>query len=485
MSSVDLATVLPELVLVLGGILLVLADSFLPRLRERFWILAALLTGSAAVLRWAMPLPGKVWASALVVDGTARFVDSYILAATLLVIVLAPPYLKRTGATYGELYGLLLWAATGAMIMAKAGHLIPAFIGLELLSVCLYVLNAFHTDSLVSLESGFKYLMTGAFASAVLLFGIALLYGASGTLSLSSVAMHERTGALAGSILTYVGLGLVVAGLGFKLALFPFHAWAPDVYQGAPTPVTAFLSVVPKGAALVLLARVAAAVGPFHLTGGWVTLLAIVAVGSQTLGNLVAISQRDLKRMLAYSGIAHMGYALLGVIALGEDGLTGLLVYLAAYTFMNIAAFAVVSAFSEGEEEPHLIDDLAGQGWQRPTLALVLAVAMFSLAGIPPTVGFVAKFLVFRAVVVQHMTWLAVVGVLNSLISAFYYLRIVYLLYMRPLPRRAPAFTEPWAVRAVGAVCIALVVGLGALPGWLVMTAQLAGKVLLSAATAP
>lgn len=485
MTGIDLTAIVPELILVLGGALLVCADAFVPARRSTFAALAAGLVAAAGVLRWTGQLPGRTWAGALLVDATGRFVDTYVLAATLLVIVLAAPYLKRTKAIHGEFFGLLLWAAAGAMVLAKAGHLVPAFVGLELLSVSLYVLNAYHSNSLVSLEAGFKYLMMGAFASAVLLFGIALVYGASGTLALVSPAMHERTGALAGSLLTYLGLGLIVAGLAFKLALFPFHAWAPDVYQGAPTPVTAFLSVVPKGAVLVLLARIAAATGPAALTSRWILLLAILAVASQTLGNLVAIAQRDLKRMLAYSGIAHMGYAILGIIAFGEDGLTGVLVYLAAYTFMNIAAFAVVSAFSEGEEEPHLIDDLAGQGWRRPVLSMTLAVAMFSLAGIPPTVGFVAKFLVFRAVIAQHLTWLAVVAVLNSLVSAFYYLRVVYLLYMRPLPRREPEYSEPWAVRVVGVVCVALMVGLGTLPGWLVAAAQLAGKVLLTAAAAP
>jgi NADH-quinone oxidoreductase subunit N len=481
-NAVELTSILPELILVLGGGLLVLADAFLPARRSGFAVLSGGLIAAAAVLRLTSALPGKVWSGALIVDATGRFADVYILGAALLVTIIAAPYLERTKASFGEFHGLLLWAACGAMVLAKAGHLVTAFVGLELLSVALYVLNAFHHDSGPSLEAGFKYLMMGGFASAVLLFGIALVYGASGTMALDAVALHEHTGAMAGSLLAYAGMGLIVAGLGFKLALFPFHAWAPDVYQGSPTPVTAFLSVVPKGAVLILLARVVASVAPASLTPHWTTLLAVIAVASQTLGNLVAISQRDIKRMLAYSGIAHMGYALLGIIAMSSEGFDGVLVYLAGYTLMNIAAFAVVSAFSEGEEEPHLIDDLAGQGWQRPMLSLTLAVAMFSLAGIPPTIGFVAKFLVFKAVVAHGLVWLAVIGVLNSFVSVFYYLRVVYMLYMRPLPRRAPAFTEPWPVKAVAAVCVALIVGLGTLPGWLVNTAQVAAKALFAAA---
>ncbi len=480
MNLTDLATVLPELLLVLVGGLLVLADAFTPALRPRFGVLAALGAAAALALRWIEPLAGPVWSSALVVDSLGRFVDSYLLVALLLVVFMADPYLARTKARYGEFYGLMLWATVGAMVMAKADHLLLVFVGLELLSMSLYVLNAFHKDSGVSLEAGWKYLVAGGFSASLLLFGIALLYGASGTLSLAGLlAFATEQGAVA-SPLVLAGLALVFAGLAFKLALVPFHAWAPDVYQGSPTPVTAFLSVAPKGAALVVLARVALALAPATVTGGrWVALLATVAVASMTLGNLVAIAQRDIKRMLAYSGIAHMGYAMVGIVALGAEGISGMLVYMAAYTLMNIAAFAVVSAFSENEEEPHLITDLAGAGWKRPFLSFVLTVAMFSLAGIPPSVGFVGKFMVFRAAVNDHMVWLAVVGVLNSLVSVFYYLRVVFYLYMKPLPKRVPHFTEPWPVRLVAGAAAVGVVGLGLLPAWVVDAAQTAARTLL------
>ncbi|OFV83000.1 MAG: hypothetical protein A2Y78_09780 [Acidobacteria bacterium RBG_13_68_16] len=478
-SPNDLATILPELVLVLAGGALVLADAFAPALRPRFGLLAGLSAVVALLLRWVEPLPGPVWAGALMVDPLARFVDTYILAALLLVAVMADPYLARTGTRYGEFYGLLLWSATGAMVLAKADNLLVVFVALELLSISLYVLNAFHRESGISLEAGWKYLVLGAFASAFLLFGIALLYGATGTFSLRATADVIGAVPLPARPLLLAALALILTGFGFKLALVPFHAWAPDVYQGAPTPVTAFLSVVPKGAALIVLARVVATVSPQILTPRWLPLLATVAVASQTLGNLVAIAQRDVKRMLAYSGIAHMGYALVGLVAFGFDGLTGVLVYLAAYTFMNIAAFAVVSAFSESEDEPHLITDLAGQGWQRPFLSFSLALSMFSLAGIPPTIGFVAKFLVFRAAVNEDLVWLAVVGVLNSLISVFFYVRVVYFLYMKPLQRRAPSYSEPWLVKLVAGVCALAMVVLGVFPAWLVSAAEFAARILV------
>jgi NADH-quinone oxidoreductase subunit N len=395
-------------------------------------------------------------------------VDSYILVAAALALLMADPYLTRTQARYGEFYGLLLWAAVGAMTMAKANHLLVVFVGLELLSIALYVLNAFHRDSLLSLEAGWKYLVVGAFSSAVFLFGAALLYGATGTLSLPQLAEAKFTQLPLG----LVGIGFLASALAFKLALFPFHVWAPDVYQGSPTPVTAFLSVVPKGAALLVLARLVAFANPQSLSPRWEASLATLAVGSMVLGNLAAIAQKDLKRMLAYSGIAHMGYALVALVAFGADGVAAVLVYLAAYTFMNMAAFAAVSAFSESEEAPHLIMDLAGQGWERPVVSFALSVAMFSLAGIPPTVGFLGKFLAFRAAVNAHLVWLAVVGVLASLVSVFYYVRVVYYLYMKPLPKRKPAFSEPWAVRLLAVVCVLGMLVLGTLPKALVEAAQ-------------
>ncbi len=474
MSWLWLYSVVPELTLVLLGGLLVLLDAFAPRLRPSMaWISLAAVLG-ALLGRWLAPLAGEIWARALVVDSLGRFVDTYVLVAAALALLMADPYLKRTQACYGEFFGLLLWAAVGAMTMAKASHLLVVFVGLELLSIALYALNAFHRDSLLSLEAGWKYLVVGAFSSAVFLFGAALLYGATGTLSIPELL----EGPLSQPSLAVTGLALLASALAFKLALFPFHAWAPDVYQGAPTPVTAFLSVVPKGAALVVLARVVAFAAPQSLSPRWSAALAALAVGSMVLGNLAAIAQRDIKRMLAYSGIAHMGYALVGVVAFGPEGLSAVLVYLAAYTFMNMAAFAAVSAFSENEEEPHLITELAGQGWERPLIAFALTVAMFALAGIPPTVGFLGKFLAFRAAVHQNLVWLAVVGVLASLVSVFYYVRVVYYLYMKPLPKHRPAFSQPWPVRLVGIVSLLGMVLLGIFPRALVGLAQAAASFL-------
>jgi NADH-quinone oxidoreductase subunit N len=269
-----------------------------------------------------------------------------------------------------------------------------------------------------------------------------------------------------------IGLAMVVGGLGFKLALFPFHGWAPDVYQGGPTPVIAFLSVVPKGAALVALLRVVDGLDLLHLSPSWPTAAGIIAVASMTLGNIVAIVQRDIKRMLAYSGIAHMGYAMVAIIVAGIDGGAAVLVYLAAYTLMNVGAFAVVALLSEREDEPHLISELAGQGWTRPVAAFALTLCLVSLAGVPPLIGFTGKFVVFRAAVNNGFVWLAVLGVINSLISAFYYLRVVYVMYMQPLPKRAPVFPSERSLAAVAVVAALGVVLLGVFPMPILEAAQ-------------
>jgi len=259
----------------------------------------------------------------------------------------------------------------------------------------------------------------------------------------------------------------------------PCHAWAPDVYQGGPTPVTAFLAVVPKGAALIVLLRLADGMDLLHISPQWVAAAAGIAVASQTLGNIVAIVQSDVKRMLAYSGIAHMGYAMVAVIVAGADGGAAVLVYLVAYTLMNMGAFASIAMLSEREDRPHFINDLRGQGYKRPIVALALTTCLFSLAGVPPFIGFTAKFVVFRAAVNEGFVWLAVIGVVNSLVSAFYYLRVVYAMYMQPLPRREPKFQFSFQIATAAAVAALGVLILGIYPTPILEAAQTAILVLV------
>lgn len=472
-TSADLVAVLPQIVLAGAAGVLLVVEAFSPFLRRYVSQLTMLVVAVAGWLRLEMPLPGRVWGGMLEIDHVASFVDLYILAAVFLTAWMAGPFLRRLDLDHGEFYSLLLFAAVGASVMAASVDALPLFLGLELLSIPLYVLNAFLRQVPISLEAGLKYFVVGAFASAFVVYGIALLYGATAT---TDLIVMGRTVAEAGTVTPLAGIGfaMVVGGLAFKLALFPFHGWAPDVYQGGPTPVTAFLSVVPKGAALVALVRIVDAMDLLQVSSGWLVGGAILAIASQTLGNIVAIVQRDIKRMLAYSGIAHMGYAMIAVLVAGQDGGAAVLVYLAAYTLMNIGAFAVVAVLSERETEPHLITDLAGQGWRRPILGLALAVCLFSLAGVPPFFGFTAKFVVFRAAVNAGLVWLAVVGVVNSLISAFYYLRVVYILYMQPEPRRLPAYPRAVSITAVAAVAAAAVVLIGLYPAPILAAAQTA-----------
>jgi len=472
----DILAVLAELILVAGAGLLLLIEGFVPKLRRLAAPLTMIAAAAAAWARIVLPAPGPCWGGLLRVDTLAVFAGVYIVAALFLVTWMAGSYLRREGAESGEFYALLIAAAVGAMVMAESVDLLPLFLGLELLSIALYVLNAYFRNVDVSLEAGLKYFVVGAFTAAFTAYGIALLYGMTGTTNIPEMGRLVASQPGSEPALMTVGLAMVVGGMAFKLALFPFHGWAPDVYQGSPTPVTAFLSVVPKGAALIVLLRIVSALDLVHLSGQWLWALGVVAVGSQTLGNIVAIVQRDVKRMLAYSGIAHMGYALVGVIVAGTDGSSAVLVYIAAYTIMNIGAFAAVAVMSTNESEPHLISDLAGQGWTRPLVSLALAVCMFSLAGVPPFVGFAAKFLVFRSAVNEGLIWLAVLGVVNSLISAFYYLRVVYVLYMRPLPRRAPAFAPAPAIAAVSGVSALLVVLIGLFPAPLLAVARVAAQ---------
>ncbi len=462
-SQSDLVAIAPEIILTAAAGLLLILEAFLPRVRRLMseLTIAAVIAAVWARLYW--PLPGEVWAGMLRIDQTAAFVDLYILAALLLSVWMAGPFLRRSNDEYGEFYALLLLATVGAMVMASAQNLLPIFLGLELLSIPLYVLNAFLRRHEVSVEAGLKYFVVGAFASAFVVYGMALLYGAAGATDLATIGSLVVSAASL-SPLVAVGLAMVTGGLAFKLALVPCHAWAPDVYQGSPTPVTAFLAVVPKGAALVVLLRLVEGMDLLHLSHGWVVAASAVAVASQTLGNIVAIVQRDIKRMLAYSGIAHMGYALVAVIVAGVDGGAAVLVYLAAYTLMNMGAFASIAMLSEREDRAHLISDLCGQGYKRPIAALALTTCLFSLAGVPPFVGFTAKFVVFRAAVNEGFVWLAVVGVVNSLVSAFYYLRVVYALYMKPLPRREPVFRFSLPMATVAAVTALGVLLLGAYP---------------------
>jgi len=470
-THTEIIALAPELILTITAAMVLIIEAFLPGLRRHLSGLTMLAIAGAIWARLSLELPGAVWAGMLRIDRLTAFVDTYILIAAFFAVWMAGPFMRRTATECGEFSALLLFATVGSMGMACSVNLLTIFLGLELLSIPLYVLNAFFRRYEVSVEAGLKYFVVGAFASGFVAYGMALLYGASASTNLVEIGRRVvEIGSL--NPLTAVGFAMVFGGLAFKLALVPCHAWAPDVYQGSPTPVTAFLSVVPKGAALIVLLRMVQGMDLLQVSPRWVIAASIIAVASQTLGNVVAIVQRDIKRMLAYSGIAHMGYALVAVIVAGTDGGAAVLFYLAAYTVMNMGAFACVAQLSEREDRPHLISDLSGQGYNRPVAALALTISLFALSGIPPFIGFTAKFVVFRAAINEGFVWLAVIGVINSLISVFYYVRVIYVLYMRPLPNRQPDYSFYLPICASASVAALGTLLLGIYPTAILAAAQ-------------
>jgi len=382
-------------------------------------------------------------------DSLSTFFNVLFLASTGVVILLSHPFLKKEDVEHSEYYALLLFATAGMMILASGLDLITLFLGVEVMSISLYILAGYRRDSDASNEAAMKYFLLGAFSSAVLLYGIALTYGATGTTSLPRIA--DILGNTSNPIpegLLYAGLALILVGLAFKVAAAPFHMWTPDVYEGAPTPVTAFMSAGPKAAAFAAVIRTFfIAFGPVHAE--WDAALSVIAILTMTIGNVAAIAQTNVKRMLAYSSIAHTGYVLIGVVAGGLIGGTGAVFYLLAYVAMNLGAFAVIILLEHAGEKGDELKDYAGLGFRYPALGALLSLFMISLSGIPPTVGFVGKLYLFGAAVQSGHILLAVFGVLNSAISVFYYLRLMVLMYMREPQEALPRLRVPLALAFV------------------------------------
>jgi len=428
--SFDLGVMAPELIVLATALLVMAADLALPRSQKSrlAWpgFVGLLAAAVVSFVLWDGSDP--VLHGMIAADGYALWLNLVILTAAALTVLLSVGYVGRLGPVRGEFYTLLLLATAGMMLLAGAVNLMTIFLALEILSVALYVLTGLRRTERRSAEAALKYLLLGAFAGGFLLYGMALVYGQAGTTALSGLRAHVQ-GLDALPPLLAVGLGLMVVGLGFKTALVPFHMWAPDVYQGAPTPVTALMSVGVKAAAFAALGRVLVGVfGPFRPQWAWG--LALLAALTMTVGNLIALRQSGLKRMLAYSSIAHAGYVAVGLAAGTEAGLAAVLFYLLAYAVMNVGAFAVVAAVEPPDANEVEINKVAALAAHRRGLAVALSLFLFSLAGLPPLVGFAAKLGVFGAAVGADLTWLAVVGVINSVVSAYYYLRVVAVLWL-------------------------------------------------------
>ncbi|HFD14781.1 MAG TPA: NADH-quinone oxidoreductase subunit NuoN [Rhodospirillales bacterium] len=480
-AMTDLTPALPEVFLFAAGLVLLFLGVF--RERDGLTVVNPLVVLSllvAAVLTIGIDKgPVVAFDGHFVFDGFAAFLKVLIYVTAALGVLMAPPYLADARMNRFEFPVLALFATLGMGMMVSANSLLALYMGLELQSLSLYVMAAFQRDSMRASEAGLKYFVLGALASGMLLYGASLVYGFTGTLSFDALArsflVGEGAAALpAGAV---VGLVFVVAALAFKLSAVPFHMWTPDVYEGAPTPVTAFLAAAPKVAAVGLLLRLL--FQPFgDWAAQWQQVVVLVSVASMVLGAFAAIGQTNIKRLMAYSAIGHVGYALVGVAAGGVAGVNAVLVYMAIYVVMTLGTFACILLMRRHGRYVEGIADLAGLSRHQPGMALMLGILMFSLAGIPPAAGFFGKLYVFLAAVEAGLVWLALVGVLTSVVGAYYYLRIVKIMYFDEPAEAFDTMARP-ELQGVAAVAAVLVAGFLLLPGPLLSSADAAARALL------
>ena len=469
--------ILPEMILCVGGMILILVDAFAPRSKG---ISAPLALMILIITAWAEPwVPGgDYFGRTYQINEITRLFDMTFLLAGMLATLFAREYLNREGIEGGEFFALLLWGTVGMMMMAKGLDLLIVILGLEILSVCIFVLVGYHRQLPVSNEASLKYFLMGAFATGFILYGTALFYGATQSTHFSAMAKVFAM-ADARNPLLAIAFVLLMAGFGFKLALAPFHPWAPDVYQGAPTPVAGWLSVAPKAATIIVLARIFYAMNPLLQQTNWMKMIAALSVLSMIVGNAVAIVQRDLKRMLAYSGIAHVGYMMLALLTVRDDSVAAVSVYVVVYSLMNLGAFGVVSMLAKNQNDPQTLDDVAGLGFRRPFYGLALTICLFSLSGLPPTAGFIAKFYVFKTAIESGHLAVALVGIITSIVSVYYYLRVVYYLYMKePAEGHAVPVSGVFATGALAISMIGILV-IGVFPRPLFNLAGTAARELL------
>jgi NADH-quinone oxidoreductase subunit N len=429
-----LGPALPEIILAVGALALILVGAIRGERSTPVVSASALVILGVALLAVLMQPAERVEAlsGSFVSDAFSRFMKSLTLIASMAGIVLSTDYFRRESIDRFEFPILIVLSTIGMLMVISANDLIALYLGLELFSLSSYVIAAFHRDDVRSTEAGLKYFVLGALSSGMLLYGASLIYGFTGTVSFPAIAASLSGEAGAGLIF---GLVFVAAGLAFKISAVPFHMWTPDVYEGSPTPVTAFFSAAPKMAAMAMTVRFF--VGAFPgILGQWQQIIVFISIASMALGSFAAIGQRNIKRLMAYSSIGNVGYALIGLAAGTAQGIQGVVIYMAIYLAMTLGAFACILAMRRGNTMLETIDDLSGIARTHPVLAFCFATMMFSLAGIPPLAGFFAKFYVFAAAIESGLVLLAVIGVVTSVIGAYYYLRIVKLIYFDD-PREA------------------------------------------------
>ena len=470
--SVAFSAIAPVLIMLGGAVVLLVVGSLLPRRPKVSWHAGMAMVTAAAAIAASVPLwfrarddgPMLVAADAVRVDGLAVFLGIVIAGGVVLAALLAAGYLRRERLEGPEAYVLLLLSAAGGMVMASANDLLVLFLGLEILSIAVYVLAGIHVRRARSGEAALKYFVLGAFSSAFLLYGIALVYGATGTTNLSEIRSFLATNILANDLLLLAGMALLLVGLGFKVAAAPFHSWAPDVYEGSPSPVVAYMASGVKVAGFAGIIRVFV-YGFESYRVEWQPLVYVVAVATLLVGAVVAVSQTNVKRMLAYSSISHAGFILLGIQAATDKGVQAALFYLATYSLTVIGSFGVVTVVGRRGDNAHQLDDYRGLARRAPLLAFAFLVFLLAQAGVPFTSGFLAKFYVLGAAVDARSYWLALVAMLSSVISAYVYLRIVLAMYSDAPDEAAPPIRVPLGAKVAITVSVLATIGLGLVPG--------------------
>ncbi len=477
-QGVEYVRILPEIVLLIFGIIVMLLDPLMDERRSQRTLGVIALVGSlaaiaATVFQSQSQYAGLGFWNMVNVDGFSVFFHFLVTAVTAVVILTSYEYMQVQQIRAGEYYSLILFGAVGMCLMSSAVELVLIFIALEISSISTYILAGFRRRAAISSEASLKYFLLGSFATAFFLYGVALMFGATGSTSITLIGTALRSSQI--PMLAYIGIALMFVGLGFKVAAAPFHIWTPDVYEGAPAPVVGFMSTAPKAAVFAVLLRIM-----FEASApGRVWLIWITAALSMTLGNIGALVQNNVKRLLAYSSIAHAGYLLVAFAALPDNGIPAAMFYAASYAAMNVGAFAVVSHFASAGERYVTLEDYAGLGRRSPLLAAALTIFLLSLIGIPITGGFFAKFYVFSAALQANLVGLVIIGVLNSAVGAYYYLRVIVAMYMREPREEVPVSPVPFGLGAALVVSVLTTIYLGVLPGQVLEYASRSASQLL------
>ena len=485
-QGVDYIRILPELILSAFGILVMVLDPLVDEEKSQKLLGYIALGGTVAGLlaTWYMAeSPGLAFSNMVKVDSFSVFFHFLVIAIAMVVILSSFEYMAVQKIRAGEYYALILFGVVGMALMSSAVELVLIFIALEISSISTYILTGFRRNEAASSESSLKYFLLGSFATAFFLYGVAMMFGATGSTNIALISQKLLSGEV--PLLVYVAMALMFVGLGFKVAAAPFHIWTPDVYEGAPAPIVGFMSTAPKAAAFAVLLRVVYTIN----APGRFWLLWVAAALSMTLGNVGALVQTNVKRLLAYSSIAHAGYVLVAFAMTSSDnsvsGISAAMFYTAAYAAMNVGAFAVVTHFANAGERFVTLEDYEGLGRSSPLLAATLTIFLLSLIGIPMTGGFFAKFYVFSAAVKANLIWLTLIGVMNSAIGAYYYLRIVVAIYMRESRKQVPVSPVPFGLGLALAISVVATLYLGILPNQVLQYAQQSAQELLPQSPAP